>query len=391
MEEKPVGIETRWSRRARWYAGCASLALLLIAIGTLAFLPAVLPSAGARVADLIRSALGPNVVADLETASFRIQDAANQGLYSVTGNGARITFGSVTTLSPGPSPALLAPRAAGSITNAGNAVAAPPQIGWHAYGPQSGGEPVMARALLNLDPQRPYAGIALVRIDVSHLQLHMLPGFLEPSHDANVLKAIPKVGQVPAADLGRLVAAFNGGFKAVNGHYGMMVDGVTLLPPVPGIATIAIYRDGHVQMGAWGTDLRPGPDILAYRQNCPPLIENGVLDPQVSVDNRLIWGSTIGNQEITWRTAIGLSQDGRYLIYAVGNAADVSSMAQALQIAGAYNAMQLDINQHYAHFVTFQPDRKGTLTAVELLAQMENVPNLYLVAHSRDYFYLTTK
>ena len=55
---------------------------------------------------------------------------------------------------------------------------------------------------------------------------------------------------IPVADQSHLIAAFNGGFKAINGHYGMMVDGVTLLPPLPGFATLAIYRDGHVNIGA---------------------------------------------------------------------------------------------------------------------------------------------
>ena len=52
----------------------------------------------------------------------------------------------------------------------------------------------MAQALLTLDPQRPYAAIALVRIDLSRLQLHMMPGYLEPSHAANVVKAFPMWG-----------------------------------------------------------------------------------------------------------------------------------------------------------------------------------------------------
>jgi hypothetical protein len=273
-----------------------------------------------------------------------------------------------------------------------NAVSALPQIGWQVYGPVVDGNPVMAQSLLTLDPTRPYAGIALVRIDLSKLQLHMMPGFLEPSHSANVQHAFPNLGLMPASDQSRLIAAFNGGFKSINGHYGMMVNGVTLLPPAAGLATIAIYRDGHIQIGAWGQDILPSSDIVAYRQNCPMILQNGQLNPGVSVDNRIVWGLTIGNKEITWRTGIGITQDGRYLIYAVGNGTTVETLAQALQNAGTYNAMQLDINHHYAHFVTYQPTGKTnpSLSAVQLLSQMENDPTIYLVAHSRDFFYLTT-
>ena len=142
-----------------------------------------------------------------------------------------------------------------------------------------------------------------------------------------------------------------------------------------------------------GQDILPSADMIAFRQNCPPIIQNGQINPQVSVDNRAVWGDTIGNQEITWRTGLGLSRDGRYLIYAVGNGTTVQTLAQALQDAGAYNAMQLDINRHYAHFVTYQSSGKPNppLRAVQLLDQMESDPTLYLVAHSRDYFYLTAK
>jgi Phosphodiester glycosidase len=376
--------------RSAWrYVLGAGLVFVLAAVAIVAVIPAVLPSVGAQAADLLRSALGPDAVASLEIVSFRIQDAVNQSLYSITGSRPSITLGGGD--STGGGSGLLAPQPNSRIARISNAVSASPQIGWRSLGPSVDSAPAMAQALLHPDPQRPYAGIALVRIDLSKLSLHMMPGFQEPAHSQNVLKSIPNIGLTPAADVAHLVAGFNGGFKAVNGHYGMMVDGTTLLPPVPGIATIAIYQDGRVRIGAWGTDILPSPDLIAYRQNCPPIVETGQLNPEVSVDNRAVWGNTVGNREITWRTGLGITQDGRYLIYAVGNATTVSTLAQALQAAGAYNAMQLDINQHFAHFATFQADARGRLVPVQLLSQMENAPALYLSPELRDYFYLTTK
>jgi hypothetical protein len=197
---------------------------------------------------------------------------------------------------------------------------------------------------------------------------------------------------IPPTDQNHLVAAFNGGFKAINGHYGMMINGTTLLPPLPGLATLAVYRDGHVNIGAWEGDISPTPDLIAFRQNCPLIVQNGQLNQMVNVVNYVMWGNTIGNQDITWRTGVGITKDSRYLIYAVGNGASVQTLAQALLNAGAYNAMQLDINQHYAHFATYQStgNSASPLKAVQLLDQMESDPNLYLTPHSRDYFYLTT-
>jgi hypothetical protein len=275
-------------------------------------------------------------------------------------------------------------------------VTADPQIGWQAYGPPVNGSPVMARAMIMADPQRSYAGVALVRIDLSQLQLHMMPGYVEPAHPSQISQALPTLGSVPPQDQSNLIAAFNGGFKGIHGHYGMMVDGVTLLPPIPNIATVAIYKDGRVQIGAWGKDITPSADMIAFRQNCPPLIEAGQLNPDLSLNNHLAWGYT-GNTDITWRTGLGITQDGRYLIYAVGNGTSAETLAKSLLMAGAYNAMQLDINQYYAHFYTYHSaggpssSQSSQMADEQLLAQMTDIPHLYLTPSVRDFFYLTVR
>ncbi len=255
----------------------------------------------------------------------------------------------------------------------------------------------MARALVSPDPHRPYAAVALVRMDLLQLELHIMPGYLEPAHPAELSKVIPNPGVIPPLDQNYLVAAFNGGFKAAHGHYGMMVNGFALLPPIPNMATVAIYRDGPVQIGTWGKDIVPSPDMIAFRQNCPPLIEAGQLSPNALVDsNQGGWGYTT-NTDITWRTGLGITQDGRYLIYAVGNGTSVATMAHVLQSAGAYSAMQLDINQYYAHFNAYYPVA-GTaasqgiqLESEPLLDKMTKAPNLYITPEVRDFFYLTAR
>jgi hypothetical protein len=393
-----------WAILAGAIAGLLAGALALVAI-----LPAVSPGAGAQMADAIRAVLGPGPVASLESTSFTIQDAYNQFVAAHDGGQKAISLAQAPAADVLPTPIVRiihavngpgSPAVKGSavsgagklaiITNRSDVLSSAPQIGWSAYGPWVNGAPVMAQSLLSLDPQRSYAGIALVRIDLNKVQLHMLPGSQEPSHAPDVVAALPGMGLMPAADQARLVAGFNGGFKAINGHYGMVVNGVTLLPPQMGLATLAIYKDGHVAIGAWGPDIVPSADLVALRQNCPPIIAQGQVNPQVSTDNPVLWGNTVGNRDITWRTAIGLTQDGRYLIYAVGNATTVDTLAQALLQAGAYNAMQLDINHPYAHFVTYATAGNGIRTAVPLLNQMESNPSLYLSPNQRDYFYLTT-
>jgi hypothetical protein len=119
----------------------------------------------------------------------------------------------------------------------------------------------------------------------------------------------------------------------------------------------------------------------------------GKLNPDLAVNNRNEWGYT-GNTDITWRTGLGITEDGRYLIYAVGNGTSAVTLANALKEAGAYAAIQLDINQYYAHFETYQPvdsAHTNNVVAARLLDKMINEPNIYLIPNARDFFYLTAK
>ena len=189
---------------------------------------------------------------------------------------------------------------------------------------------------------------------------------------------------------GRLLAAFNGGFKAANGAFGMYASGVTLLPPTDGLATLAIYRDGHVRIGLWGGDMTATPDIVAYRQNCPLLLDGGRLTQQAGSDDPTLWGKTVKNVIATWRSGLGISADGRYLIYAAGDGLTVPSLAQALAAGGADRAMQLDINSWWARFVTFSQSG-DRLVAQKLVSDMAGDTRQFLAPDSRDFFYLTAR
>ncbi|HLO28138.1 MAG TPA: phosphodiester glycosidase family protein [Anaerolineales bacterium] len=393
-EQGSISVHHRcnWIRRLV----AAALILLLALTATLTIVPAALPGFGANMADFLRLIFGPQPVARLESVSFKLHDELNRFLYN--GGKPQIAWNYSTqpeAFTLGGASKLASPRVQDKPSLLSeDVVSASPQIGWQAYGPSVNGVPVLARAMVLLDPRRSYAGVALVRMDLSKLELHMMPGYLEPAHPALLAQVIPKPGMIPSSDQNYLVAAFNGGFKAIHGHYGMMVDGVTLLPPISNIATVAIYHDGHVQIGAWGKDIVPSSDIIAFRQNCPPLLEAGQLNPNLLLDNQQAWGYT-ANSDITWRTGLGITQDGLYLIYAVGNGTSAATLARALQSAGAYSAMQLDINQYYAHFDTYQPV-KGSATSQgfqlagePLLDKMINDPRLYLTPSMRDFFYLS--
>jgi hypothetical protein len=94
--------------------------------------------------------------------------------------------------------------------------------------------PLMYKTFLHPDPARPFARIAIVAIDATRVRLHAVAGTGEPVSPAPV----ERTGLIPASDFPSLVAAFNGGFRAMHGHYGMMVNGQTLLPPQPGTCSL---------------------------------------------------------------------------------------------------------------------------------------------------------
>ncbi len=395
------------------------LFLAILATGLVA-IPVISPATGAALADDLRAIFGPDFVAQLESASFRVQDTLNRARYQATGGQAQLNWaetpvtgtlqikrsaktipalpkaGSATQPGvvnvPRPTGNLAGPTAITAVT-----APSPANLEWQVYGATLNDTPIMARSFVKPDPDRPYAQAALVRIDLSQVQLHLMPGTVEPVAVTS-LPSFKRPGSIPMADqnVEELLAAFNGGFKAVHGHYGMMVDNTTLLPPLNGMATIALRSDGSLQIGQWGRDLTAADHLAWYRQNCPLLVDAGQINPHVDDENRKEWGYTVKNLDTTWRSGLGISKDGRFLIYAAGNSLTVRSLAQALQQAGAEYAMQTDINGFYTRFVTYRPadNPKASghpLVADKLLNEMSGDPALFLHPYDRDFFYVTLK
>jgi hypothetical protein len=392
------------------------LGLLTFMIVGLVAIPIVSPNLGAAVADGLRSIVGPEPVAAVESLSFQIQDAVNRARYQLSGGQPQIAWADpsaalstpIAIATPqvlivpappsGQSPPTMRQMAAKTSLPSLNVVDALPQVdgSWQSFGPLVAGQPVMARASVKPDPGRPYAQAALVRIDLSQADLHVVPGVSEPAAALDV-PSFPRPGKIPieVQTGGKLLAAFNGGFKAVNGNYGMMTEeGIVVRPALDGIATIALYRDGRVRLGAWGRDITMTTDLVAFRQNCPLLIDAGQLNPAVNDGNFKAWGTTIRNTDASWRSGLGISRDGRFLIYTAGDALTVEALARALQQAGAEYAMQLDINSLYTRFVTFRAsgaqNSAHPLVAQKLIDQMPGIgETVFLAPYDRDFFYVT--
>ena len=261
---------------------------------------------------------------------------------------------------------------------------------WTPYLQNAAGQALAYRTFLQPDLSRPYAVVAIVAFDLRATRLHVVLGTDEPVS----VFPIARPGRVHTQDFlaGRLLAAFNGGFKARQGQFGAMASGVTALPPRAGLATVAVYSNGEVRIGAWSTDITTTPGIASWRQNGPLLIHDGQINPRTADNSPADWGASLTGESAVWRSGLGISADEKTLYYLAGPSLTLPALAKAMASTGAAQAMQLDINNYWVHFETIQwlPDRLGGKpTAEPLLASMNRGAGRYLGTFSRDFFYVT--
>ena len=391
-------------------AGTAIL-LIFLFIGAYAATN-IWPNLGAEAVDLARGVLGDRLVSEVENFVLSSEDKLKQIQYSLMKTTPTAPW-QVTILpssSPSsssfsnntPSPALTPSNISSSTPFPGSsysvwlpenvpALGSTPGEGlWTAYLRDATGNVVAYRTFLQPDPQRPYATVAVVAFNLHATRLHFVLGYEEPASSV----FISRPARIPASDMkpGKILAAFNGGFKTQHGHFGVMLDGVTLIPPRDGFGTVAIFDDGKVLLGVWGTDITSSPRLIAWRQNGPLIIQNGQINPHTSVTDPQVWGYTTDGSTATGRSALGISQNGSVLYYAVGFNLTLSALTRAVQDAGAFQAIQLDINNFYTHFEAFTMGINNQLTVVPLLDQMKGPgDHRYLTINKRDFFYVTTK
>src|SRR5512143_300925 len=153
------------ARRRPGIVAAIFLAKIAILVVGLAVLPAAFPALGARSADALRRVVGVQAVSALESASNGVRDQLNQYRF---GHGVALpqiswaAKGQLASATPDSLPRPASSRAAsrsakgGSLAPSVTVVTAAPQIGWQAFGPQQNGVPLMARAMLLVDPHRSY-------------------------------------------------------------------------------------------------------------------------------------------------------------------------------------------------------------------------------------------
>jgi hypothetical protein len=259
---------------------------------------------------------------------------------------------------------------------------------WAVYLYDQHGDTVAFRTYLQPDPRRSYTVVAVVATDLTRSRLHFVLGTHEPA-----LPGGPRGdGWIREADRrgGRLLAAFNGAFRAANGGFGAMADGRVALPPMEGMATVAIYRGGEVRIGSWGEQIVDAPDLVAWRQNCRLIIDGGQISPLVYNDSIVDWGGTIENEIVTWRSALGLGNGRNVLYYFAGPALSMTALAEAMHAAGVEHGMLLDINSYWVVFTAIHESGDGLIAEPLIPDRMTADVDRYLRQSPRDFFYLTS-
>jgi Phosphodiester glycosidase len=247
---------------------------------------------------------------------------------------------------------------------------------WRPAAAGAGPEPPVLLTTFRSDPEYPQFVAGVAWIDSHRTHLAYVPGLAEPPEISHRGPA-----EVPAARRRSLVATFNGGFPLETSNAGLVYRGHTVATMVNGIATLVEYRDGRIDIVRWEHGPSAGPRVWFAKQNLPPIIFEGKLNPNLSDGPE--WGETVNNAVRVWRSGLGIDRRGN-LIYAVANYQTVGSLAEILKRAGAVRALELDINEDWVSFVTYR--HPGAAQPSQLLPDILRPADRYLVPDERDFF-----
>lgn len=268
-------------------------------------------------------------------------------------------------------------------------------------------------SFIRTDHKRSFSQTYVVLWDPRQVELHAQSGTQEPKTATGETGD----GLVPR-ELGvidRLLAGFNGGFQATHGEFGMMAEGVVYLPPKPYSATVAKLDDGFTGFGTWPNDEHVPDNVVSFRQNMTPLIEDGEVNPY----KRSWWGGTPPGWEEesrTIRSALCMTKE-KFAAYIYGSSLDADHLIKAAQAARCDYAIHLDMNPGHTGLEFYHvapagqlPPPEGKLNGqwqargavpgmpgweymgrrmIKYMALM-NFPR-YINRESRDFFYLTLR
>ncbi|HJL18893.1 MAG TPA: hypothetical protein RMH99_24735 [Sandaracinaceae bacterium LLY-WYZ-13_1] len=331
--------------------------------------------------------IGPGPIEWLENRVFRAKDAVQRGYYAVFGPpGAeqtaqevaedlampeevteeRIAMLTVTDPELGWPPAALEPVIEQpAVEGEGRWIPVVDDPYVNAY---PGAPPAFFQTFLRADPERAFTRVYVTIWDPRQVQLRIQSGVREPE-SATGQRGTGMIPRDPDT-LRLLVGAFNGGFQALHGEFGMMASDRVYLPPKPWAATVAVFDDGRVGLGSWpAPDWRGSyyderlanrqipEDMVDMRQNLTSVVEDGEYNPW----ERWYWGAAPRNadeQTYTTRSALCLTEEG-FLAYFWSQGIGPEVLGTAMLRTRCVRGLHLDMNNPHCGFEFFRPFAPG--------------------------------
>ncbi len=369
------------------------------------------PWMGPLVANTLRATIGKENVTRLEDFAYAIEDRLNQQFKS---DQAPRTYWEVPEVKSVPlqdqsatSKVEALPLAPQELLKPKMADFAPENVGpaqkkWAAKGDgiwlairdiqHQNDSPRLFKTLLHPDKKRSWAELFVVAVDLRQVEVKPVMGYQEPRTEKKAAEGYVRPAKIPEADWPELLGAFNGGFMAEHGHYGVYFDGISFIDPRPEACTFAFYRDGHFAVAPWETLEPDFAQMLWYRQAPGCMYNAGKMHPGINRHHARKWGATLDGNTVIRRSAVGLSADGEILYVGISNHTTAKTIAEGMHHAGADSIAQMDVNWSYPKFVTYEPDNEAILKPVALAKGFEFSDKLYLRERSmRDFFYLKRK
>lgn len=391
----------RWKKVVIWGALISP-----VAVGGLWVAVHSIPWMGPLVANTLRATIGKDNVTRLEEFVYSIEDRVNQTIKS--GEAPKAYWkvpDKKTVVAPPPDALPSKPEDVEKeeILEPFNPTSpGPVHKSWSAEGdgqwvplidPRRPEEaPRMFKTLLHPDNSRSWAELFVVAVDLRQVSVMPVMGYQEPRSTKKEAEGYLRQANIPKEHYGALLAAFNGGFMAEHGQYGVYFDDVVFIDPKDDACTLAHYKDGAFDVASW-SKIKDQKDKMSWFRQAPNcMYEDAQMHPALKVHQARKWGATLDGNTVIRRSAVGISRDKQILYVGISNHTTAKVMAQGMHHAGADSVAQMDVNWSYPKFVTFEEKKDGLLYPIALADGFEFSDKLYLRERSmRDFFYLARK
>jgi hypothetical protein len=224
-------------------------------------------------------------------------------------------------------------------------------------------------------------GVTFMRFDQRYVHLDLHAGW----HDGGPI-GWTYGDRIVGAELRRVLAAFDGGFKLTYTNVGFESLGHVAVALKAGLASIVTYTDGTTNIGAWDEGV-PGTrkKVFSVLQNQSLLIDHGVAAATLTNCVLDCWGGTIGDQTIVARSGLGITAN-HDLVWAAGEQLAPTDLATALLTVGAVRAIELDINPWWVAGYLYLHAPRTRVRAIGLVPHQHGIGgSLLRYPYSRDF------